>query len=78
MSHNVNTTMARTTDHQRPNGSIKCGRRAPVATSGETHSINLAIVALRNAKDATNETYMLNQLREAFTISRSVFRGRND
>lgn len=74
----VNPTLARTRAVQQHNGSIKCGRREPIATAGERDQLNQAIIALRNAKDATNETHFLKEVRTAFTLSRNVFRGRND
>lgn len=66
-------------DYNRPNiqrlGSHhKRARR--VASDGELHMINQAIVNLNQAKQSTSEPEFMAKISEAFKIARNVWRGR--
>lgn len=66
-------------DYTRPNiriGGPKKPRR--VASDGELHKINTAIVKLNEAKQATTEPQMLVLLSDAMKIARDLWRGRSD
>lgn len=59
---------------------ITIGSRKPrrIASDGELHKLNKAIVALNDAKQATDEATFLVRVSDAMKIARDLFRGRND
>jgi hypothetical protein len=63
--------------YARPQVSIG-GKSRRIASDGELHKINLAIVALNEAKQATSEAEFLVKVSNSMKISRDLFRGRND
>jgi hypothetical protein len=66
-------------DYVRPNVRIGGNKRPKrVASPLEIEKINLAIVALNDAKLSTNEPEFLVRLSDAVKIARDLWRGRND
>lgn len=66
-------------DYARPNVRIGGSRRPRrIASDGELHKINKAIVALNEAKNALSEPEFLVRLSDAMKIARDLWRGRND
>ena len=49
-----------------------------IASDGEIHKINKAVMALNEAKSATDEATFLVRISDAMKIARDLFRGRND
>ncbi len=66
--------------YQRPSVTIGSNRNKPkrIASDGELHKINKAIMALDEAKSSTNEAQFLVLVSDAMKIARDLFRGRND
>ncbi|QDP56985.1 MAG: hypothetical protein Unbinned2691contig1000_59 [Prokaryotic dsDNA virus sp.] len=67
--------------HQRINTNIKVGSgRATLSTRAannlEVDKINTAIAALKKAKTCDNHDVLLNQITEAFRITREIARSR--
>lgn len=65
--------------YQRPNVALG-NRNKPrrIASDGELHKINKAIMALDSAKSSTSEPEFLVKLSDAMKIARDLWRGRND
>lgn len=59
---------------------LTIGKRKPArcATALEVRQIDEAIAALKKAKSTDSEKVMLVNVSEAFKISRTIFRSRND
>lgn len=77
----ISTTRA---NYNHPNikrlGNLHQQRAKPkrIASDGEIHLLNNAIVNLNEAKQASNEAEFMAKVSEAFKITRNVWRGRSD